>query len=267
MTPWEANCQCAFRVSGTPRATPRDGSFVMVLEDLAASGCRFPTPADADVLSVATSLMDELALLHAGYRGAELSWLTPPDGMRRKPTDGELAAQRTHFIQLALDQFGDEMGPAFRALAELYIARSGDVIALFNEGEHTLIHGDDHIGNLFVDNGRTGFYDWAVASRAPGVRDVAYFLCNSLPVETRRAEQDSLLARYREALAANGWTLDAQTVRNQYRLFSIYSWIAAVSTAAMGSQWQPVEVTRPALISTTAAIEDLDVMGLLSERL
>ena len=70
-----------------------DGSFVMVLEDLAASDCRFPTPADADVLSVATSLMDELALLHAGYRGAELSWLTPPDGMRRKPTDGELAAR------------------------------------------------------------------------------------------------------------------------------------------------------------------------------
>jgi hypothetical protein len=244
-----------------------DGSFVMVLEDLAASGCRFPTPADDDVLSVATSLMDELALLHAGYRGAELSWLTPPDGMRRKPTDGELAARRTHFIQLGLDQFGDEMGPAFRALAEVYIARSGDVIALFNEGEQTLIHGDDHIGNLFVDDGRTGFYDWAVASRAPGVRDVAYFLCNSLPVETRRAEQDSLLGRYREALAANGWTLDAQTVSDQYRLFSIYSWIAAVSTAAMGSQWQPVEVTRPALISTTAAIEDLDVLGLLSERL
>jgi hypothetical protein len=244
-----------------------DGSFVMVLEDLAASGCRFPTPADDDVLSVATSLMDELALLHAGCRGADLSWLTPPDGMRRKPNDGELAARRTHFIQLALDQFGDEMGPAFRALAQVYIARSGDVIGLFNEGEHTLIHGDDHIGNLFVDDGRTGFYDWAVASRAPGVRDVAYFLCNSLPVETRREQQDSLLARYREALAANGWTLDAQTANDQYRLFSIYSWIAAVSTAAMGSQWQPVEVTRPALISTTAAIEDLDVVGLLNERL
>jgi hypothetical protein len=50
------------------------------------------------------------------------------------------------------------------------------------------------------------------------------------------------------------------------RLFSIYSWIAAVSTAAMGSQWQPVEVTRPALIGTTAAIEDLDVV-VLNERL
>ena len=252
---WHAECD------------PADGSFVMVLEDLAAAGCRFPTPADADVLAVAESLMAELAVLHAAYRGRDLAWLTPSDGMRRKPNDAETSARRTYFIQSGLEQFGDEMGPAFRALAELYIARSGDVISLYGRGEHTLIHGDDHIGNLFVDGGRTGFYDWAVASRAPGVRDVAYFLCNSLPVETRRHEQDSLLARYRAALAAHGWDLDERTVHDQYRLFSIYSWIAAVSTAAMGTQWQPVEVTRPALISTTAAIEDLDVVGLLNERL
>jgi hypothetical protein len=246
---------------------PADGSFVMVLEDLAASGCRFPTPGDDDVVNVATSLVDELALLHATYRGRELPWLTPPEGMRRKPTDGELAAQRTHFIQLGLDQFGDELGAAFRALAELYIARSGDVVALFDAGERTLIHGDDHMGNLFVDGDRTGFYDWAVASRAPGVRDVAYFLCNSLPIEVRRETEDALLTRYLTALAAHGWALDEPTAHDQYRLFSIYSWIAAVSTAAMGTQWQPVEVTRPALLSTTAAIEDLDVVGLLTERL
>jgi hypothetical protein len=246
---------------------PADGSFVMVLEDLTASGCRFPAQGDPDMLHVATSLMDELALLHATYRGRDLSWLTPPDGMRRKPSDGEMAARRTYFIQLALDKFGDEMGPAFRALAEFYIARSGDVIGLFGEGEHTLIHGDDHSGNLFVDAGRTGFYDWAVASRAPGIRDVAYFLCNSLTVEIRRAEQDSLLARYRSGLAAKGWTLDDEAVAQQYRLFSIYSWIAAVSTAAMGSQWQTFEVAHASMVTTTQAIDDLDVMGLLNERL
>jgi Phosphotransferase enzyme family len=246
---------------------PAEGSFVMVLEDLAAAGCRFPSPGDDDIVDVAASLVDELALLHAGYRGADLGWLTPPDGMRRKPTDGEMAARRTHFIQLGLDQFGAELGPAFRALAELYIARSGDVVALFDSGERTLIHGDDHSGNLFVDAGRTGFFDWAVASRAPGVRDVAYFMCNSLPIEVRREHEQALLARYLEVLAAQGWTLDEQTAQEQYRIFSIYSWIAAVSTAAMGTQWQPVEVTRPALLSTTAAIEDLDVVGLLRERL
>ena len=47
---WHAACDAA------------DGSFVMVLEDLAASGCRFPTPADDDMLDVATSLVDELAV-------------------------------------------------------------------------------------------------------------------------------------------------------------------------------------------------------------
>jgi hypothetical protein len=35
----------------------------------------------------------------------------------------------------------------------------------------------------------------------------------------------------------------------------------------MGSQWQPVEVSRATMISTTAAIDDLDVMGLLTEQL
>jgi aminoglycoside phosphotransferase (APT) family kinase protein len=246
---------------------PADGSFVMVLEDLTASGCRFPSPADDDMVDVAASLVEELAVLHATYRGNELAWLTPPDGMRRTPTDSEMATRRTHFIRMGLDQFGDEFGPAFRALAELYIARSGDVVALFDAGERTLIHGDDHSGNLFVDGDRTGFFDWAVASRAPGVCDVAYFLCNSLSIDVRREQEGPLLGRYLAALAANGWTLDEGIAHEQYRIFSIYSWIAAVSTAAMGTQWQPVEVTRPALLSTTAAIEDLDVVGLLNERL
>lgn len=247
-----------------------DGAFVMVLEDLEAAGCRFPKASDPDVVSVAESLMDELALLHATYRGRELPWLKTAEGMRRMPTDGELAAQRTHFIKLGLDQFGDEMGPAFRELSELYIDRSGDVIALYGEGEQTLIHGDGHIGNLFVDpndGGRTGFYDWAVACRAPGVRDVAYFLGNSMPIEVRREHEAALLDRYLAALDSHGWRLDAKTAHDQYRLFSLYSWIAAVSTAAMGEQWQPVEVTRPALLSTTAAIEDLDVLDLLRARL
>jgi hypothetical protein len=130
-----------------------------------------------------------------------------------------------------------------------------------------LIHGDDHIGNLFVDAGRTGFYDWAVASRHPGMRDVSYFLCNSLPTDVRRAEEDHLLARYRAGLAERGITLDVDLAHEQYRLFSVYSWIAATTTAAMGSKWQPIEVGRRATERTTQAIIDLDVLDLLNERL
>jgi hypothetical protein len=111
------------------------------------------------------------------------------------------------------------------------------------------------------------FYDWAVAGRAPGVRDVAYFLCNSLPVEARRAEDRSLLDRYRAALSERGVALDERTAHEQYRLFSVYSWIAAASTAAMGSQWQPIDVSLAAMVTTTEAIADLDAVGLLEQRL
>ena len=244
-----------------------DGSFVMVLEDLVASGCRFPTPHDDDILDVARSAMTELAVLHSTYWGREIPWLATPEGMRRKPDDPKTAARRTHFIRLALDQFGAEMGPEFRRLAQLYIERSGDVIGLFGQGALTLIHGDTHSGNLFVDNGRTGFYDWAVVGRGPGMRDVAYFLCNSLPTDVRRSEQHTLLASYRSALTANGVFLDERTALEQYRLFSLYSWIAAVSTAAVGSQWQPIEIARAAMVLTTTAIVDLGVVELLEQRL
>ncbi len=61
--------------------------------------------------------------------------------------------------------------------------------------------------------------------------------------------------------------LDERTALEQYRLFSLYSWIAAVSTAAVGSQWQPIEIARAAMILTTRAIEDLAVVELLEQRL
>jgi thiamine kinase-like enzyme len=261
---------------GLPVRSPRvwhadydvsDGSFVMVLEDLTASGCHFLTPNDDDIVDVAASTMDELATLHAEFQGRDLEWLRTPSGMKRKPGDSETAARRAQFIVSALDQFADDMPSVFRTLGDLYASRSLDIVALFGEGERTLIHGDTHSGNLFVDRGRTGFYDWAVAGRGPGVRDVGYFLCNSLPIQTRRAEEESLLARYRAALADKGVELDAATAHEQYRLFAVYSWIAAVSTAAMGSQWQPIEVSLAAMASTTQAIEDLDSVGLLEDRL
>ncbi len=245
-----------------------DDSFVMVLEDLEAAGCRFAAPDDDDVLGVAESLMDELALLHTAYWGQDLPWigqhaLSPGDS----PEARERLAMGAMIVQSALDQHADDLPPEFRRLGEIYIGHNGEIATMWAEsGEHTLIHGDDHIGNLFVDDGRTGFYDWAVASSYAGMRDVAYFLCNSLPTDVRRSEEASLIARYRAGLEAGGVDLDATLAHEQYRLFSIYSWISSTTTWAMGSKWQPAEVGRTSTIRTTQAITDLDVLDLLAER-
>ena len=171
-------------------------------------------PDDDDVLAVAESLMDELATLHATYWGQDLPWLgthalSPGDS----PEAQERMAMGATIVQSALDQFADELPPEFRRLGEIYIARNRDIGALWNEGERTLIHGDNHIGNLFVDDGRTGFYDWAVASQYPGIRDVAYFLCNSLPTEIRRAEEDALSPATVPASQPAASTLDADLAR------------------------------------------------------
>jgi hypothetical protein len=47
--------------------------------------------------------------------------------------------------------------------------------------------------------------------RSPGVRDVAYVLCNSIPRALREAKEREWLRRYRETLGAAGVTLTEDT--------------------------------------------------------
>ena len=245
-----------------------DSSFIMVLEDLEASGCRFTSAEDDDVLEIAESVIDELALLHATYWQRDLSWLKAPSGFRNDKAGAKVANQAADLMRSALDQFAADLPPAFEELGEYYVVNFADINALYREGERTLLHGDTHIGNFFVDaDGRLGFYDWAVASALPGMRDISYFLSNSLPTELRRAEERSLLARYCAGLAERGIVLDEADAFDQYRLHVVYSWTGCTATASMGSRWQPFEIAHTAMVRTTAAIADLDSLGLLPERL
>ncbi|HTT85921.1 MAG TPA: phosphotransferase, partial [Acidimicrobiales bacterium] len=250
-----------------------EGDFVMVLEDLEAAGCRFPRPADPDVAERAASTVEELAHLHASaWESQRFSgdWSWVPDragfgGAHAK--DPKVIAASGRFVSKAPELFGAQMPPVFGALCALYGRRTGEILDLWDEGPRTLVHGDPHSANLFTDRGRTGFFDWAMFSHSPGMRDVAYYCCNSLPTDVRRAVQDDLLALYRRALGDHGVALPADEARRQLRLFAVYSWVSATSTAAVGSRWQPSKRAVAAMARTTAAAEDLDSVGLLKELL
>ena len=229
-----------------------DGSFVMVLEDLQASGCRFITPADGDILEVASSLVDELAVLHASCRNKDLTWLRTPSGMRRKPEDAEMRrpASPVHRLGSRSVRRRDATGVhSDRGTLRGTLAGHRRLV------QRGRAHPHPRRPPTAATSSSTGVARASSTGRwsacAPGFRDVAYFLCNSLPVETRRAEEFNLLARYLAALATQGVALDEQVAHEQYRLFSVYSWIAAASTAAMGSQWQPIDVSRAAMARTT----------------
>ena len=251
-----------------------EGRFVMLLEDLIDAGCSFPTPSDPDVADRARSTVEELARLHSAFWesprfSGDLGWVPERAGFGGGGgRDAGAAAAAGEFVRRAIERFADEMPAAFRRVGTLYVERTADILDLWDEGERTLIHGDPHMGNLFADAGRTGFYDWGMVSHSPALRDVAYFCCNSVPPDVRRALEHDLLRRYREVLAAeSGISLEADAAYDQYRLFAVFSWVSATSTAAVGGRWQPEAVGRGGMERATAAVADLDSVGLLEERL
>jgi hypothetical protein len=248
--------------------TDGDDRYAMVLEDLVAAGCRFPHPTDDDIAFRARDIVEQLAALHARFwesprfeAGGDLAWLAD------KGTGG--AGGGSKFVQMAVESVGDRMPEGFHRLADIYLARNDDIAALWNSGPRTLVHGDPHMGNLFVDvaaGDRTGFLDWAVIGRSPGLRDVAYVLCNSVPAEVRAADERALIARYCALLGESGIDLDEAVAWDQYRLFAVYSWVSATATAGMGSKWQPLHIGLGGTKRATAACEQLGCVDLL-ERL
>lgn len=243
-------------------ATNAEGSaYLMVLEDLELSGCTFPGYRDPGLPRHAESSMRSFARLHAAFRpGNAPDAIASIEGPMRNDW-GRL------LVQSALEQFESEMPAEFGELGHLYLDANDAFQALLEEGDPTLLHGDPHLGNMFLDEGEVGWLDWACACRSVAVRDVAYFCCGSLPTELRREREDGLLALYRDTLAENGEVRDAAEIREEYRRYAAYGWLAAVTTLAAGDRMQSVEVGRRATAQANAALRDLGTVSLFRERL
>ncbi len=237
--------------------------YVMVLEDLQTSGCSFTTRLEPHAEDHAHKLIESLGRLHAHFWDDrrfddEWSWVKP--AMR-----GSFGAK---LIANARAQFVDRFSPVFDELCGLFIDHHERIAEIWDDGEQTLIHGDTHAGNQFGDGDRIGLYDWAVISRSPGVRDLAIYLGNSCPTDLRRSNQEAWIRAYHSTLVDAG--VDSPTFEAlwaRYRCCVLYAWVAATTTASMGSRWQPIEVGMLGMTRATDACADLDTLGALRERL
>jgi hypothetical protein len=69
----------------------------------------------------------------------------------------------------------------------------------------TVIHGDAHVGNVFLDGaGRPSFVDWQTAQRGPWYLDVGYHIASALTVEDRRRTERDLVGHYLDRLRVGG---------------------------------------------------------------
>ena len=157
----------------------------------------------------------------------------------------------------APDIFGEEHAALCRQATDKWDAL---VDAWYSE-PLTLIHGDSHLANCFEyttpAGPRIGMIDFQGMHWCKGIRDIQYFLINSLEPKLLAEHEDELIDFYLAELRERGVVLDADDAREQYRAFSFQTLMVAVTSTGLGSLTERDATLRTVLRRSVAAIERL----------
>lgn len=245
---------------------PADGSFVLVLEDL-APGVQGDQLAGCSVEQAHTAVV-ELARLH-GPRWddpalADIEWLSrrsAPDGVAR------LVELWERFVPAFLATYARHL-----ATDELeLISRFGPRLADWLEGREppfTLVHGDYRLDNLLFASPSGGYpvaaVDWQTPGHAPALADVSYFLGAGLVAHERRPAERAIVEAYAAALTGYGVDLDPGWVWRQYRREAFAGLVMAVTASQVVTPSSRSEALFTAMASRHSrhAI-DLDALDVL----
>jgi hypothetical protein len=148
------------------------------------------------------------------------------------------------------------------------IAKWDALVDAWYEDPLTLIHGDSHLANCFEyeRDGRkaTGMIDFQGMQWCHGIRDVQYFLINSLEPELLASHESELIEYYVSALSSHGVELDRTAAWERYRAYSFQTLMVAVVSVGTGSLTERDATLRTILARSVAAIDRLDFEGWLA---
>lgn len=246
-------------------ATDTSGDFVLLLEDLGAAGCNVPDGLGGVPPDHAAAAVADLAALHVQFSSpARLAEVTPWVAAKQAASPwvldtlgGIVAANR------------ERLTDAYAATAQIYLDQHAGVEALWNAGPQSLIHGDPHIGNVFLDGPRVGFLDWGMLTVMPSMRDVSYFITMSMTPADRAAHERDLLQHYvdaRRALGGEEITFDAAWLA--HRVHAAYTVLASFLSFAPHYDTEDLAGFNDAFRGRSfAALDDLDTVGALRDLL
>lgn len=137
----------------------------------------------------------------------------------------------------------------------------GKCALLFDRIPHVLIHGDTHLGNLYIDtDGEPGFFD-SLPHRAPAMHEIAYHLTCALDLADRKHHERALVAHYREELMKAGVAAPPlDELMHQYGCFLALGYAIFLLNA---SDFQPEAINTAYTARFSAAMLDHDTVGLL----
>jgi hypothetical protein len=199
---------------------------ILITGDVAAQGATFLDALSPYSADQAAESLEQYAILHGrtwGWARSSEPWLAP----RLKAT------MRARGLREITGNFGgpigsrvpDEVREAERLLGA--VRRLAD--RLETAGPRCLLHGDAHVGNLYLDAARRpSLVDWQLVQAGPWYLDVGYHIgCTLSPEERRRSETD-LLAHYLDRLrsetaAAPSWD-DARCSMAMGLIYGFFLW-------------------------------------------
>ncbi|NKY31914.1 phosphotransferase [Nocardia speluncae] len=236
------------------------GAFVLLLEDLAPA--RQGDQIAGCTVAHAHQAVAGLAGLHAP-RWCDETLLEIEGFSRNGPEEaatlGELYGPTT---DLFLGRLGDRLTPEDHDT----VRACGDVIAdwlVARPERFGLVHGDYRLDNLLFGAEEPAVVtavDWQTVNLGLPARDLAYFVTTALHPETRRVEEENLVATYHRRLVelgVTGYSLD--DCRQDYRFGVLQGPLVAVFGAAYGAATERGDAMFAAMIRRScAAIRDLD---------
>jgi hypothetical protein len=275
---WAVECCFARNVAAhvpirVPRVfavAERGARFVLLLENL----CRDPGVRlfDNRDMAAGTSVerarlcLETFAELHAAFwniDGTRREALLPhrlhtylaPGGRGLTQALNSAAISPTH--RNAPEIFGE----SHAALCRRVISKWDTVVDAWYDGPLTLIHGDSHLANCFEYQhegaSRMGMIDFQGMQWCHGIRDVQYFLINSLDPELLAANESDLIDHYIAALGRHGVELDPATARERYCAYSFQTLMVATVSFGLGSLTERDETLRTILARSVAAVDRL----------
>ncbi|KHK91545.1 phosphotransferase [Novosphingobium malaysiense] len=244
----------------------REKQGIIIMEDLVAKGVEFCHATRPQTHEQIARRLGYLARFHAA------TWASPEIG------PGGRWGDLPEFFAIMQDFFDEKSSPenwarfmaAPRGVATSRLFQEREWLvdswarmkAYAGELPHCVLHGDIHLGNLYIEpDGTPGFLD-TLASRGPGMLEVAYHISGSLDVADRPKWEGALVRHYLDELERAGAPAPGfDEAMQQYAVLLLYGYFIWITTE---SHYQAEAVNTVNAMRTTMAMLDHDTAGVLA---
>lgn len=263
------------RTPATYATAWRGSRFYLVQENLhqdsSVSLFTNPDMAEGPPLEVVRRCIDTFARLHTCHYGLDARSREAILPLTYHPfLSPDLAP-----VSRSLNRFA--LGPAMKKqpaaipahIAAAYrqsMAHWNKLLQHWFSGPLSLLHGDSHLGNFFVSGDGMGMLDWQAAHWGKGIRDVQYFLIDSLPQSVLAANERDLVSYYVERRAYHGAPLDEEQTWQDYRCFTFHTLFTITVAVGFGALNEEQDALMARILRrAVAACDRVDYPGWLAD--